>query len=67
MDDRNQEYAGGDEAFALWLGAVDTYCETMMGVSIHDLRDSLWRDAYDQGLTPKEAWQDAVGDGILEL
>ncbi len=66
-DDRNKEYAGGDPDFAEWLDDVDQFCLRKTGLSIQDLRDYLWRDAFDSGSTPKEAWSDAVCDGIMEL
>jgi hypothetical protein len=67
-DDRNQEYAEGDQDFADWLEEVDTFCEeaTWGFAGIHDLRDHMWRSAYDAGDSPKEAWANAVCDGILE-
>jgi hypothetical protein len=66
---RNEEYARDDADFAEWLDEVDALCKDMTGgfLGIHDLRDHLWRSAYDSGDTPEEAWSTAVCDGIMEL
>ena len=66
MTDRNHDYAGGDRAFSMWLRSVDGLCERAIGLSIHDLRDHMWRDLYDDDISPMEAWEIAMEDGILE-
>lgn len=48
-------YAHGDRDFALFLLVVDARCRRHQGVSIFDLEDALWRDFYDDGITPAEA------------
>jgi hypothetical protein len=52
------DYAGGDLRFALWLYLVKKRCVTVLGLGIFDLEDWRWRDAYDAGSSPKEAFAD---------
>jgi hypothetical protein len=52
------DYAGGDDRFALWLHLVDKRCRTVFGIGIFDLEDWTWRDAFDDGSSPKEALAD---------
>jgi hypothetical protein len=58
------EYAGGDRDFAAFLLVADTALRTKRGVSIFDLPDYCWRDAYDDGLTPGDALQAARDNGV---
>lgn len=63
--ERGQQYleaADGAEGFAAWLLAADHTCIRRLGVSIFDLSDWGWRDAYDAGATPAAAVRDAVAD-----
>lgn len=48
-------YASGDRGFAMFLLAADARSRRHHGVSIFDLEDALWRDFYDEGLSPAEA------------
>jgi hypothetical protein len=47
--------ANGDHAFALFLAAADWHARKRLGLSIWDLADYTWRDAFDDELTPIEA------------
>ena len=40
--------------FERWMIALDSLCLGMYGMSIYDLPDMLFRDAYDEGRTPEE-------------
>jgi hypothetical protein len=52
--------AGGDRGFAAWLLVADALCLRRVGVSIFDLSDWSWRDAYDSGETPGAAVREAL-------
>lgn len=54
------DYAHGDRGFAAWLLVADATCIRRLGVSIFDLSDWAWRDAYDDGETPGQALRDAL-------
>jgi hypothetical protein len=53
-------HSSGDEGFAAWLLVTDVICTRELGLSIFDLADWTWRDAYDSGATPGSALQDAL-------
>jgi hypothetical protein len=57
---RYLSYADGDRGFAAWLLVADALCTRRVGVSIFDLADWAWRDAYDTGETPGAAVRDAL-------
>jgi hypothetical protein len=60
------EYSGGSQGFAGWLLVADVTCVRTVGVSIFDLSDWTWRDAYDAGTQPGAAVRDAVqGDDTV--
>jgi len=46
--------------FRDWLVAVDKRFIGLAGLSILDLADYLWRDAYENGLSPDAAILDAL-------
>jgi hypothetical protein len=48
-------YAADDRGFAMFLLVTDYRCCRHHCVSIFDLEDALWRDFYDEGLSPAEA------------
>jgi hypothetical protein len=54
------EYANGDEKFAEWLTEINTLLESRLAVSLFDLPDMMFRDAYDAGNTPEEFIQDEI-------
>ena len=43
--------------FEQWLTEVDNICITQTGLSIYDLEDLLWADAYENNRTPKQAFK----------
>jgi hypothetical protein len=53
-------YSGGARGFAAWLLVADLLCARRVGVSIFDLSDWAWRDAYDSGLRPASAVREAL-------
>lgn len=61
---RYVRYAGGDRGFALWLLMVD---RAIGFLSHRDLADWHWRDAYDDGVSPREAAEEAVHADLGEL
>ena len=42
-----------DETFTAWLGRVDDALEDTCGLTSEDLPDYLYRDAYEDGESPK--------------
>lgn len=57
---RYLQYADGSVGFAAWLLVADRACVRSLGVSIFDLSDWAWRDAYDAGDPPGAAVREAV-------
>ena len=53
-------YASGDRSFAAWLLVADAICTRWVVVSIFDIADWAWRDAYDSGQKPGAAVRDAL-------
>ena len=61
--ERGREYpdaASGDRGFAAWLLVADVTCTRRLAVSIFDIADWAWRDAYDSGEKPGAAVRDAL-------
>lgn len=54
--------AGGDERYALWLLIADTKSVRTIGLSILDLSDWTWADAYADGTSPTEALREALAN-----
>jgi hypothetical protein len=48
--------------FEQWMKKVDRLLENVLGIGSSDMRDRLWRDAYDDESTPEQAIEDLVGD-----
>jgi hypothetical protein len=48
--------------FKEWLAKVDAILFASIGLGHRDLRDRLWRDAFEDELSPAEAVEDLVGD-----
>lgn len=48
--------------FADWLRLADRYCIGIAGVGLSDLPDTLSRDAYEAGDTPRDHVDDALLD-----
>ena len=57
--------------FDQWMDRVDRCCQLDFGLSIRDLPDMCFRDAYDSGLTPEDFMaenlpdEEALGQTIL--
>ena len=63
LDQRGRKhlrYAAGDRDFAAWLLVADTAAYRYRGVSLFDLADYRWRDAYEDGAGPAETLRDAL-------
>lgn len=56
------EWAGGDREFALWLIYCDKRVTRAVGLGLRDMEDWLWRDAYDNNVTPANAVIDAFAN-----
>jgi hypothetical protein len=48
--------------FEDWMERIDRCCQMDFGMSIHDLPDMCFRDAYDSGLEPEEFMADNLPD-----
>lgn len=48
--------------FDQWLSNVDGIVSAQMGLSIHDMRDRNWRDAFEDSLSPEEAVEQELGN-----
>jgi hypothetical protein len=57
---RYLDYADGDRGFAGWLLVGDALCRRRVAVSLFDLSDWTWRDAYDSGEPPGAAVREAL-------
>jgi hypothetical protein len=44
------------DRFEAWLSTLDDICLNEMGISYQDLPDQLFRDWFDDGLTPEDAY-----------
>ena len=44
-------------SFSAWIAAVDHLIQSEVGTTHEDIPDACWRDWFDDGLTPKEAWE----------
>lgn len=66
VNDTMLKQAGTDDKrFALWLHLADRVCVKRILVSIHDLSDWGWRDAYDSGMSPATAVTEALSEDDL--
>lgn len=61
-DGRHMQYARGDARFALWLALVDRRVGRMVGLSLFDLADVTLRDWFDDGMSPREAAEEALAN-----
>ncbi len=48
--------------FEVWMNGINSVCETSFGMSIHDLPDMCFRDAYDCGMSPEEFMTENLPD-----
>jgi hypothetical protein len=49
-----------DNRFKDWMGRVDEYLWEWVGLTSEDLIDQLWRDWFEEGLTPRQAAKRAL-------
>jgi hypothetical protein len=49
------EHDTGDERYGLWLALVDARLSRAVGVGLFDLGDWNMRDAYEDGMSPRDA------------
>jgi hypothetical protein len=59
-DSEHRRYGNDDPYFALYLYLADRKCTRAIGLSIFDLADHTWHDAYTDGSTPSQAVRDAL-------
>lgn len=59
------EVAGGDVRFAVWLKLIDGNLVRRVGLTHRDLEDHCWRDLFDDGLSPKDALEEALAEDDL--
>jgi hypothetical protein len=48
------------DRFEAWLIQLDDICLQEMGISYQDLPDQLFRDWFDDGLTPEDAYYQMI-------
>ena len=65
-NDKALEYADGDEVFAGWLREVDEIVTGKLGMSVFDLPDLLYRDAFDAGTLPEDYVREDVTDLVRD-
>ena len=58
------------QEFSRWWNQINDLCVNDIGVGIRDLMDWDFAEAFDQGRTPSEAYQDMIQelglcDGVL--
>lgn len=51
-------------SFELWMIKVNNLLAAKVGVGSEDLPDYCWRDAFDDGLTPKEVVTDYLEENF---
>lgn len=64
LRERNPAYiadmADGDERYALWLANVDHRMGRLVGLGHRDIGDWTWWDAYEAGVSPRDAAREAL-------
>jgi len=48
------------DRFEAWLKALDEICQTEMGISYKDLPDQHFRDWFEDGLSPEDAYYQMI-------
>jgi len=48
--------------FDQWMEGVDSVCSLQFGLSIHDLPDMCFRDAFEVGMSPEEFMTENLPD-----
>ena len=57
--------------FETWMERLNSCCQLDFGLSVHELPDMLFRDAYDSGLSPEDFMtenlpdEEALGQAIV--
>ena len=46
--------------FKDWMKKLDAICYNRLGLSIHDLQDMCFRDAFDDGVSPEDFFEEEV-------
>ncbi|AFI25002.1 hypothetical protein [Mycobacterium phage SWU1] len=54
-----------DMSFETWMAALDGYMTETFGLGYQDIADWTYRDAYDDGLTFREAAHRAINHEFL--
>lgn len=49
-------------SFERWMEEVNRLCLSTFGLSIHDLPDMCFRDAFDCNVSPEEFMQEELGN-----
>lgn len=49
-----------DQAFDAWMEQVDEVCQERVGCSVYDLADYMFRDAFDEHMSPGDVVQDLI-------
>jgi hypothetical protein len=49
-----------------WYREVSRLCEEHLGIALSDLPDLLTRDAFDNGTTPEQFFDDDVAELVME-
>lgn len=60
----NSTAQSDDLAFEVWMKKVDAACESRFGISIHDLPDYCFRDAFDCGTSPARVVIEAMRESM---
>jgi len=55
------------KSYGEWMKDVDNFFWEQFGLSSRDLPDYMWRDLYDDGLTPREAYRSNIEDNLSDL
>lgn len=55
------------DSYETWMGKIDRIILNRFGMSVHDLSDQLFKDWYEDGVTPQEAARRALRDNGLDL
>tara|TARA_R100000789_G_C2960849_1_gene137882 strand:+ start:499 stop:765 length:267 start_codon:yes stop_codon:yes gene_type:complete len=50
------------QKFEDWLRKCDAVVSSKLGLGLHDLADAMWRDYFEDGLTPSQAADCAFDD-----
>ena len=56
-----------DSSFAAWMSEVDEECWRLAGISIHDLPDQSFRDAFESGENPAAFAREALDEEGLRV